>query len=155
MVVSKDLVLLATANKIHIVNDKGEESLISFSRHEHGLFSNHAGTALYCLPLGKAKKVSLPEGRKAGKKLFKTWHGFEVNKGIKVSIPDKAATLFKCGYALSVLYTSHKWDGKPKQYIHDFKGKIRAYCDRPVNPRTFGLMSVNGKGLVTARGIVG
>lgn len=156
MLVARHLVFLGFADLLDSVDSEGTEFRLSFPKNKWGLFSNDDGTALYALPLDTEKQADIPKGRKGGKKLHRTWSAFDVDAAFKLSIPDAAVELHKIGTGLRIYYTSDKWTGAAQKYVHDFTSGPVCYADRiKKTPRAVGILCVNGKRLVTARGIVG
>jgi hypothetical protein len=152
--IGKELVYLGTANRLDFKDDAGKAYGVRWQAGSMGLFCNHAGTAIYLLPLDTARQVKTPPGRKEGRKMFATWARRPASEALKVTIPKGAEELSKAGYALAILYTSDKWGTRPRKYIHDFKTGPVVYCDRKTNPRTWGILAVRGSRLVTGRGII-
>lgn len=86
--------------------------------------------------------------------LFRTWSGFEPSEVIEMSMYSRTIPryLVKLGDLAGVIYESDKWDGKPIEYIHEFKVKSK----RPIlcADANGQLYIIGGNYKVTHRGIV-
>lgn len=155
MMVSRELVWLGYAVALHLEDDEDHQQIKKFAAHHVGLFSNHDGTAIYLLPLTGKREIEIPKGRPRGKKLWQNWSQFEVDDAFLLTVTKAKSTLYKCGYCTAIIYDSDKWSGNFQKYIHEFNKRLPAYCNRSKKPSVFGVLSIDGKKIVTARGLIG
>lgn len=165
MKIARRLVLLGIARELVIEDDAHAYKRIAWKLPrsgdiESGLFSNGKGTALFILPI----RAPVPQDGSAPRDLavlFRKWSQLEPSTLFRFKVPDRSATLFKNGYARSILYRSGKWTGRDEDYLHTFEmepGPVM-YADRQGAGRgaasAYGILRTDGKPLVTARGIIG
>jgi len=137
---------------------KLQTSLNVRAKDVYGLFSNEAGTAIYALPLKSPTYTDATRWR--GAKLATRWNGYEPDLNIHFNIPDSATDLKRVGTLEKIEYTSDKLERPGDQkghfslYTHKYKTPLHLYADRERNPRVFGAR-LNGKRIVTSRGLVG
>ena len=125
-----------------------------------GLFVSSAGSTIYCLQFVKKvvtgsyfKDVAadrMPEIT-AGLNLYEKWHEFDSDSGSLTTPPR--GFLFDVGRAASIIYSSDKWTGKTRKYIHTFKTKPKLWVNRKKDPKL--LVLSGGKIQTTGDGIKG
>lgn len=155
--VAREIALIAYLEVIEWIDDSGQDYHAEFKKREAGLFCNGAENALYILPISKAKQISTPPGRKALKKAYKTFTGYDTDRALEITIPNNRTELNKIGYLTRIIYLSDKWQGGTiTRYGHDYKTEVVLYSDRKSlqAARIFGAMSQTGKRLVSKRGLI-
>lgn len=125
------------------------------------LFSTTNGKTLYCMAY-KALKTSNDEFKtrvqsnqsqvSTGMNLYEKWHEFEPVSG-SVCKPPKGF-LFDAGRCVHIIYTSDKWVGKKRKYIHTFKSKPKCWVNKKSTAPTL-LALTGGKIRVRKDGITG
>lgn len=153
--ISKNLALLANAISITWRDDGNAEFLARFAPGEQGVFINGDRNAVYLLPLRDVRSVDVPKGSAAQKKAFQIFTAAPAESAIEIKV--KRATLFKIGYAKEIEYESDKWTGKRQLYFHTYETKIPIYADSKKlgSAESFGLMAIDGRRLMTKRGLIG
>jgi hypothetical protein len=123
---------------------------------EAGAESAEAGRARVYLVSPGTRGAPGPAGD-AGERAartFETWHGFDARKVYQLDVPEPGE--FKaCGRAAQIVYRSDKWEGRPVDYVHDFKRSDPPdvlCCGAADSPRA--LMLRGGQLRVTRRGLV-
>lgn len=97
--------------------------------------------------LGKSKQ-NFVRGRVADR--YSDWSEYEATTNRTITINNKK--LFKIGVAVSLSYTSDKWDGS-HDYFHDFETPCIVYMDCDEDPET---IIIKGRKLrITQKGIEG
>jgi hypothetical protein len=118
------------------------------------LLATSNGKTLYCLQCvpvhGKNKTTQAAEIEKSID-LYERWHDFDATTAQTVSIPR--GFLFEAGRAVSIIYSSNKWEGKSHKYIHTFESKPIVWVNKKVNPTL--IMLSGGKIRTTSEGITG
>ncbi len=124
------------------------------------LYCSTSGESLYCL-VSTAKESSKDEFNSAvGKhqkqvdtavKLYERWHDFDPVSGSIVRPPR--GFLFDVDRAESIIYSSDKWVGRTRSYIHTFKTPPKVWVNRKTDPTL--LVMTGGRIRVTKEGITG
>lgn len=83
--------------------------------------------------------------------LYNQWHDFEAVSGSLVSAPR--GFLFEAGRANHIIYSSDKWGGKKRKYIHEFKKPPKVWANKKTDPTL--LVLTGGKIAVKKEGITG
>lgn len=123
---------------------------------EAGAESAEAGRARVYLVSPGTRGAPGPAGDvgERAARTFSTWHGFDARKSYQLDVP--APGEFKaCGRAVQIVYRSDKWEGRPVDYVHDFKRSDPPdvlCCGAADSPRA--MMLRGGQLRVTRRGLV-
>jgi len=156
MVIAKNLAILGKAIELVWQVEGGELQAARWTRSSSTCYlcSNGDGTSIYLLTPKKTKRLEIPTGRGDLKTLIKSWGG-TTDKAYEFQIHK--TTLYLCGEARSIIYESDKWTGKSAKYEHDFSERhpVKVYNERGRAPILYGLQTVDGKKLVSPRGLIG
>ena len=156
MMVARELALIAWCESLDWIDDAGQDWHSEFDRREYGLLCNAEESAIYVLPVDKAKSTKIPKGRKGLKKAYRSFTGMDIDTALSLTVPNNRTELHKIGYLVRVVYISDKWTNELTRYGHDYKTEVILYADRPKlsAARVFGAMSTNGRRLVSERGLI-
>jgi hypothetical protein len=111
------------------------------------LCCSESGRTLWVLPVSKESTRSKPES-----KLYRRFTGFYTS-GVRTARVREPSKLQYSKRVKAVVYESDKWTGKRTQYIHTFRSRPRAYCDRLADPSFIKISG--GKIRVKSVGITG
>ena len=129
----------------HLWDDKGKKWLFLWSPRYKAIVAIRNPKGMKKLP-----KVSRSGG---GAKMFERFAARKANATHEIEIP--AVALKKLGRAEHIVYRSDKWssNGKPTDYIHDFKSGVNIFCGPTLkDPQVF--LCFGGKLTCTERGLV-
>lgn len=121
-----------------------------------------SGSSLYCFPKLWIAKPSTGQDfkkavdsrwdeTKAGVNLYQRWSEFEPASG-SLGKPPRGF-LFKVDRAQSIVYSSDKWVGRNRNYIHEFTSLPIVWANRKTDPTL--LVLTGGRIKVQKRGITG
>lgn len=125
------------------------------------LFSSVNGKTLYCMSYTEKKTDNDDFKRHVqskqtdvlkGMNLYETWHEFEPISG-SICKPPKGF-LFDVGRCIHIIYTSDKWVGKKRKYVHEFKKRPKCWVNKKSTIPTL-LVLTGGKIAVRKDGIKG
>lgn len=124
------------------------------------LYTTTNGKKLFCLK-SSAKKSKKADFEKAVENkheqvsdamdLYRQWHAFDAVSGSLASVPR--GFLFDAGRAIHIIYSSDKWGGKKRNYIHEFKTPPKVWANKKKDPTL--LVLTGGNIAVKKEGITG
>ena len=111
------------------------------------LCSSESGRTLWILTVSKENTKKQPRSR-----LYRDFTGY-YSSGVRTAQVSEPSSLKKSGRVQSVVYSSKKWDGRMREYIHTFRHHPVAHADNLKHP-TF--VKISGSRIrVQKRGITG
>jgi hypothetical protein len=156
MVIAKNLAILGKAIELVWQIEGGELQAARWTRSSSTAYlcSNGDGTSIYLLTPSKTKRRDVPTGRGDLKTLIHKWGG-TTEKAYEWTVSK--TTLYLCGEAKTIIYESDKWTGKKAKYEHEYSSRhpVKVYNERGAAPHLFGLQTVDGRKLVSPRGLIG
>jgi len=111
------------------------------------LCCSESGRTLWVLPVSRENTRTKPES-----KLYKRFTGFYTS-GVRTARVREPSKLRYSKPVKAIVYESDKWSGKKTQYIHTFRSRPRAYCDRLSDPSFIKISG--GKIRIRSVGITG
>jgi hypothetical protein len=111
------------------------------------LCCSESGRTLWVLPVSRENTRTKPES-----KLYKRFTGFYTS-GVRTARVREPSKLQYSKPVKAIVYESDKWSGKKTQYIHTFRSRPRAYCDRLSDPSFIKISG--GKIRIRSVGITG
>lgn len=125
-----------------------------------GLYSCPKGKILYCIQTEVKKNAkgafdrAVEQNRSKVQEamgLYDDWHGFDAVSGSVLKTPR--GFLHNVGRAASIVYSSDKWVGRPRKYIHEFRYPPLIWVNKKHRPTV--LVLNGGKIRVKKEGITG
>lgn len=111
------------------------------------LCCSESGRTLWVLTVSRENTRVQPESR-----LYREFTGFYAS-GVRTAKVREPRRLTYSRRVKSVVYESRKWTNKKTQYVHTFRARPRAYCDRIEDPSFIKISG--GKIRVKSVGITG
>jgi hypothetical protein len=105
-------------------------------------------------PRRARRRLKNPSTLAEAKKTFRRWHAFDAHKVVAVKGPDRVIpkTLVRLGELREVVYSSDKWGGRAKLYVHKTG---RPHPILATDPKGRHVHVVGGRMRPTADGLVG
>lgn len=79
---------------------------------------------LFIVPPPPDKRGTPAPEPTAAAETFERWHGFEPGKSLEIEVPLVEEFVTPLGKSRSIVYRSHKWDRKRKDYEHLFSRRL-------------------------------
>jgi hypothetical protein len=113
------------------------------------------GRARLFLVAPDSRRPAEPEAGERAARTFETWHGFDPRGVYALDVPALSEFGPSIGDAVSIVYRSDKWEGRPVDYVHEFKGENPPKVTLVGTPEAPRAMVLRGGAFrVTRRGLV-
>lgn len=117
------------------------------------LCASQDGNVIYGLPWSDhSYRMPLDTSKTKFSKLYRTWSDFDPDAAFSLSVNQSDITLFRCGKADRLIYSSKKWTGRDTLYEHTWKS---AYAYRSKSGKTVAIARTDGNRIVRSVGLVG